>query len=117
MWVFENDTLEKVAHGDKQALHDLQSEVPHSAQWIFFAGKRIFEEIHPDVREVEVRWNRKGKQTPPKNEVTRMKWDAWRTGANEVAELTKANKETRAIAREMVRTMESIENEADGDGP
>ena len=79
-------------------------------------GKGFLEEIHADAREVEVHWNRKGKQTPPKNEVTRMRLDAWRTGANEVPELTKVNQETRKIAREMV-TMESIENETDGDGP
>ena len=29
---FENNTIEKAAKGDKEALHELQLEVPHSAQ-------------------------------------------------------------------------------------
>ncbi|KAE9365489.1 hypothetical protein N431DRAFT_518814 [Stipitochalara longipes BDJ] len=110
--VFENDTIEKAARGDNEALHELQSEVPHSAQWIFYAGKTIFEAIYTDEPERSEPWNWTGKQPLAKNEFTRVRWDAWKKGAKEVTELPKVNKETKEIAQKMLAKMGSIEQVA-----
>ncbi|PMD32935.1 hypothetical protein L207DRAFT_639707 [Hyaloscypha variabilis F] len=79
---FENGTIDKAVKGDKKALHELQIEEP---------------------------WKWAGKQPVAKNEFTRARWNAWKKGAKEIADLSRVNKETREIAQEMLTKMESIE--------
>ena len=50
---FENDAIVRAAKGEKEALYDLQLEVSPSVQWIFFAGKTVFEENYADEPELE----------------------------------------------------------------
>jgi Protein of unknown function (DUF3632) len=109
---FENDTIEIAIKGNKEALLELQTEVPHSARWIFYAGKTIFEAIYADEPGAAEPWKWLGKQPVTKNGFTRARWDAWKNGAKEVAELAKVNKETRDVSRRMVEKMDAIEQEA-----
>lgn len=59
-----------------------------------------------------VEWKWIGKSSKVKNEFTRVRWDAWKRGAAEVAQLAKVDKETREIAGRMAEAMEGIEREA-----
>jgi hypothetical protein len=73
---FENDVIENADKGDKVALHELQAEISHSAQWKFYAVKAIFEFIHADEPEMEEPWKWTGKQPGMKNEFPMARWDS-----------------------------------------
>jgi hypothetical protein len=73
---FENDAIVRAAKGEKEALYDLQLEVSPSVQWIFFAGKTVFEENYADEPELEELRKWRVKQPVVKNEFTKARWDA-----------------------------------------
>ena len=101
-WVAFETTPDKADKLDRAAIQQLDANVPVAAQWVFYAGKEIYNCEENTQGLSEGLWNWEAG-------FGKARWNFWKQRANWVGEQQKLSKATREVALKMVEKMDEVE--------
>ena len=90
-------------------------DVPGAAMWMLYAGEHVFESKREHIDQSEDVGGFETAEHPwwdeeERNGFCRERWDLWKSGFNEMAEMEELSEETKDLAKQAFENMDKVEN-------